>query len=160
MFNTKFGQVIARRELIDAKDPSRRIIVSLGLPRQVGSGEWQCRVGIDGLTSDPIVKPVSGTDSVQALLLAFQYLRLSLKDSKCRLAWPDNGIPCPAGDIPRQVPTALGEEFAERIEQLIERETPRLLKVRGKMMRSHFQDAAKTRVSSERTLLRGRRRSE
>ena len=160
MFNTKIGQVIARRELIDAKEPRRRIIVSLGLPRQVSPGEWQCRVGIDGLSSEPIVKPVSGADSVQALLLAFQYLRLSLKDSKCRLAWPDNAIPCPAGDIPRQVPTALGEEFTERIEQLIERETPRLLKVREKMIRSHFQEAAKKRVSSERAPLRGQRRSE
>jgi len=161
MFNTEIGQIIASRELTDAKDPKRRIIVSLGLPRRVRLGQWQCPVRIDGLNPKPISRLVSGVDSLQALLLAFQYLRLTLKDSHRRLACADEGIPRSAGDIPLQVSTSLGEEFEERIEQLIEREAPRLLEIRWKMIRSHILEAEKKRTTShERASSRRRRRSE
>jgi len=160
MPNSKIGQVVARRELTDAEDPKRRIVVSLGVPRQVSPLEWQCDVHIDGLGVKPILNYGSGADSLDALLLAAEVLRLSLKRSPYRLAWPDDGIPCPAGDIPLQVPTALGEEFAERIKLLIDREAPRLLKIRGEMIRSHILQANKTRGGSHERAPSRKRRSE
>jgi len=161
MSNTESGLIIARREFTDANHPGRQIIVSLGLPKRVSSDEWQCGVRIDGLDARPISKQISGVDSLQALLLALQLLRLSLKHSPCRLARPEFGIPCPTGDIPLQVPTYLGEEFDERIEQLIKREAPRLLAIRGKIINAHILAATKAKTTSHKKApSRGRRRPE
>jgi len=154
----RIGRIVASRELTDAKNPKRRIVVALGAPRQVDSMEWECKLHIDGL--EPIMHQISGVDSMQALLLGVEALRLSLKRSPYRLARPDDGIPCPAGDIPLQVPSALGEEFAERIERLIDREAPRLLKIRGEMIRSHILQANKTRGGSHERAPSRKRRSE
>jgi hypothetical protein len=82
-----------------------------------------------------------------------------LKDSPYRLVFPDNGVLFPAGDIPLQVPTTLGKEFAERIERLNEREGTRLPKTRWKAIRSHIREAAKKkRASQEKVTSRRRRR--
>jgi len=122
MSNSKRAQVVASRELTDEKHPKRRIVVSLGMPRQVSPLGWECDVYIDGLGVKPIVDYGSGVDSMQALLQAVEALRLSLKRSPHRLAWLGNSTFYPNGGLPQQVGGDLGEEFDERIEQLIERE--------------------------------------
>jgi hypothetical protein len=65
---------------------------------------------------------ISGVDSMQALLLGVEALRLSLKRSPRRLAWLGDSTFYPNGGLPQQVGGDLGEEFDERIEQLIKRE--------------------------------------
>jgi hypothetical protein len=161
MFKSKISEVIASRELSDARDRQGRIIASVGLPRRVSPDEWQCPVRIDGLDAKPISKSVPGSDSLQALLLAVEYLRKWLKQSQCELVWPDDGIPCPAGDIPHQVPFYMGEEFVDRIEQLTRRETPRSLDLHFRMLRSRPLEESKKRTSSpERAPSRRPRRSE
>jgi len=158
MSKTEIAQVMARRELIDERDPKRRIVISFGVPRQVTSRGWRCDVRIEGLGRAPVSRDVMGFDSLQALTLALQFVRMNLKDSPSRLAWPLDGLPCPAGDIPLQVPIDLGEEFAERVERLIKRESPRLLETRWKMIRAHIREADKRREAShERAPSRGRR---
>jgi hypothetical protein len=57
---------------------------ALGLPRQVDFMEWECKIHIDGL--ELIVRQAFGVDSMQALLLGVEALRLSLKRSPYRLA--------------------------------------------------------------------------
>jgi len=141
------------------KTQKRRIVVALGRPQQIGRREWRCDIRIDGL--EAILKQVVGVDSLDALLLGVQAIRWSLMHSGRKLAWPDTGVPCFSGDIPRQVPTALGEEFDERLEQLIDSEAPRLLKLRKKMIRPYLVKAARTRATSHQTLsTRGGRRSD
>jgi hypothetical protein len=148
MTNTKIGLVIASRELTDARNSKRRIMVSLGMPRRVGSDEWQCRVSIDGLKAKPIVEKVTGVDSLQALQLGLVVLRKSLRRSPFRLAWLGESNLYPAGGIPCQVPGDLGEEFDQLIEQLIERETQRYQKSHAKILRSYYLDALEGRKTS------------
>ena len=156
---TRARRIIASRELTDARDPKRRIVVSVGLPRRVSSDEWQCPVCIDGLEAKPILKNVSGVDSLQALLLAAEYLRMRLKQSHCDLVWPGHGTPCPAGDIPRQVPIYYGEEFVDRVEQLMDREGLRFMERHFKMLRRLEAEEASTN-SGERPSSKRRRRSD
>lgn len=158
MPKSKIGQTIASRELTDADDPSRRIVVSLGLPRQVHPLEWECGVHIDGL--EPTWERVGGVDSMQALPLAVETLRLSLKRSPYRLAWLGDSTFYPAGGIPRQVPADLGEEFDERMEQLIERERQPYWESRLKIRRARLLEAKKRTNSGQKPSLKGRRRSD
>ena len=122
MSNNKRAQVVASRELTDEKDPKRRIVVSLGMPRQVSPLGWECDVYIDGLGVKPIVDYGYGVDSLMALLQGVEVLRLSLKRSPYRLSWLGNSTLYPNGGLPQQVGGDLGEEFDERIEQLVKRE--------------------------------------
>ena len=159
MPKSRIGQIVASRELTDADNPSRRIVVSLGLPRQVHPLEWECRVHIDGL--EPASERVGGVDSMQALLLAVETLRLSLKRSPYRLAWLGDSTFYPAGGIPRQVPADLGEEFDERMEQLIERERQPFWESRLKIHRARRLEARKKKTNSvEEPSSKRRRRSD
>ena len=157
MPKSKIGQVVASRELTDAADPSRRIVVSLGFPRQVHPLEWECQVQIDGL--EPILEWVGGVDSMQALLLAIENLRQSLKRSPYRLAWL--GDSTSAGGIPQQVPGDLGEEFDERMEQLIKREKQPYWEAYLKRLRARTLEARKRKTNSgEKPSSKGRGRSD
>ena len=155
------GQVVARRELTDVRGPKRRVVVSVGLPRQVSTDEWQCTASVDGLEARPILKNTHGVDSLQALMLAVELLRKWLKESHCDLVWPDDGTPCPAGDIPHQVPMYFGEEFVDQVEQLTKREGPRFMDNHFKMLRAHVPRATRAdATSNERASSKRRRRSE
>lgn len=116
------GQTVASRELTDAKNPKRRIVVSLDMPRQIGPKDWQCDIHIDGLGVKPILDYGVGGDSLEALLMGVEILRLACKQSPNRLAWLGDSEFCSCGGIPQQVGGDLGQEFDERMEKLIERE--------------------------------------
>ena len=153
------GRIIAQRELTDAKDPETRIIVSVGMPQQVGYLDWRCDIRIDGLSPEPILDHASGVDSLQALLIGVEVLRLALKRSPRRLAWLGNSIRYPAGGIPRQVSGNLGEEFDERMEQLIKREEQPFWKSGLENLRARHLESRKRRTRSSEKPSRGRRRS-
>ncbi len=121
--------------------------------------EWQCNVHIDGLK--PILEQVSGVDSMQALLLGVETLRLSLKQSGYRLAWLGDSTFYPAGGIPQQVPADLGEEFDERMEQVIKREARPFWEARLKILRARRLEAREKGTNSgERPSSKQRRRSD
>ncbi len=149
-------QIVATRELTDAKEPKSRIIISLGMPQITSRGDWVCDVHIDGAEVFP--EQVRGVDSLDALMNGINALRWSLMHSGRTLAWPDTGIPCFSGEIPRQVPTALGEEFDKRIEKLIGSEAPRLLRLRKKMVTPYLERAAKAMAASQKTASTRRQR--
>jgi len=132
-------------------------MVSLGVPRQVSSEEWQCNVRIDGLAAEPILETASGVDSLQALLLGVEFLRASLRRSRRRLAWVGDTILCPSGGIPRQVPEDLGEAFDKRIEQLLDREEQRFRKFRAKVLRAYLAESTKKTGSSHNASSKPRR---
>ena len=91
------------------KHPTRRIVVSLRVPRHVSRLEWQCDVHIDGLGVKPVLDYGSGVDSLQAHLQGVEILRLALKRSPLRLSWLGNSISYPTGGIPRHAGGDLGE---------------------------------------------------
>ena len=143
MSNSSIGQTIASRELTIPGDPKRRIIVSLGMPRRVSSEEWQCNARISGLDPEPISEWISSVDSLEALLLGVEFIRLSLKQSQHHFTWLGDSILFTAGGIPRQVPADLGEEFDKRIEKLLEIEEQRFRKFRARILRSYLAEATK-----------------
>jgi hypothetical protein len=160
MSNPSIGRTIAGRELAVAGDPKRRIIVSLGMPRRVSSEEWQCKVRIDGLDAEPISQWISSVDSLDALLLGVEFIRLSLKRSPRHLVWLGDSTLFTAGGIPRQVPADLGEEFDKRIEKLLEIEEQKFRKFRARILRSYLVEAAqKAGPSHKRASFKPRRRT-
>lgn len=156
----RMRHVIASRDLTDAKDPETRIIVSMSIPRKVSHLEWRCNVRIDGLSQEPFLDHASGVDSLQALLMGVEVLRQALKRSPHRLAWLGNSVRFPAGGIPRQVSGNLGDEFDERMEQLIKREEKPFWKSGLADLRARHLESKKRRTSSSQKPSRGRRRSD
>lgn len=155
---TRIGIVAGSRKLTDANHPRKRIMVAVGLPRQVAPFEWQCKVHIDGLNPEPVFEQVSGMDSLHALLLGVEFLRFSLKRSPRQLAWLGDSLLLTAGGIPRQVPADFGEEFDKRVEQLLAREKRRFREFRARILRAHLAEASKrTTPSRERASSKPRR---
>jgi uncharacterized protein DUF6968 len=98
--------IIAERRLdLRRNGKSRPITVRIGRPQRdpLPGGDWMCPVEIAGIPRrHSIVRASYGVDEVQALLLAFQLIRLELlllQDDGLALTWlePDGedlGFPC------------------------------------------------------------------
>jgi hypothetical protein len=133
MSNAKIGQVIASRELTDAKDPKRRIIVSLGVPRRIDDVRWECPFSIEGLAPAPIRDRSPGGDSLQALLSGAADIRRRLIQSGATFDWDgDSLLGGDSGGIPRFLPLGMGKEFYDRMDAAISREIQRAVKSREK----------------------------
>lgn len=78
------GVVVATRRLRAARPPGRLCTVAIGRPRRVRPGEWACPYRVTGIGSSE-VRYAHGVDAVQALLLAFQGVRVRLGATRKRL---------------------------------------------------------------------------
>lgn len=110
---------IAVRPLQLEGEPSRKVSLAIYAPEQVSEVEWKCAFRITGLDNDE-PRYAHGNDGVQALILAFEGLRVALATSGAKLSWT-GGEPGDPG-IPRFVPAIFGMAFSQRLEQMIERE--------------------------------------
>jgi uncharacterized protein YndB with AHSA1/START domain len=74
---------IAERDVVFvAPDGTRtRGRIAVGRPRQISEGEARCPIALDGLER---LRPISGNDSLQALLLAIRFLGMRLHDHLAR----------------------------------------------------------------------------
>ena len=63
---------VARADFVLLRQDGSRspVSVRIAAPRSAGPGEWSCRLALDGLYDQLL--PVSGTDSLQALGLAWR----------------------------------------------------------------------------------------
>jgi hypothetical protein len=98
--------VIAERRLhLQRNGESQSVTVRIGRPQRdpLPGGDWMCPVEIAGIPRwHPIVRASYGVDEMQALLLAFQLIRLELRllqDDGFELTWlepnaEDLGFPC------------------------------------------------------------------
>jgi hypothetical protein len=124
------GQVIARRILAEQGAAEGKIVVSIGLPRPDTrkGGDWECPFLIEGIGNSEIQNSF-GADAMQALMLAFQGIRVTLEQSGRDLFWvnPEMGT-----DFPLNVPTIWGKQLVERVRLAIERETVRVWRARIK----------------------------
>jgi len=110
---------IAARQLQFEGDSSKKIVLSIDAPEQVSADEWRCRFRIIGMGNDQ-PKYAHGSDSIQALLLAFEGLRVALADSGAKVSWT-GGEPGDPG-IPRFIPGIFGLAFSRRLERMVEGE--------------------------------------
>lgn len=92
---SELGDVIAERRLLFRDDKRRRAVrVRVGRPvrGQAEHDPWACPVAVDGLPFGA-VRAIYGIDSLQALVLALQFLVRTLpvlaRKSGGRLAWLD-----------------------------------------------------------------------
>ena len=117
----RFGTVVAARHLVTVDD-ERPVTVELGVPRRRRTGEWACPYRIRGL-GRARSRQAFGEDSIQALHLALELVRLELEPFRAQLAWAD-GEP---GELffPRYVPYYFGERFARKLGDMLDREIHR-----------------------------------
>jgi len=115
------GRVIARRILGEQGFPKRKIVVSIGLPRPHPRHDWECPFLLEGVGNSK-VQCGYGVDAMQALIIALQGIRFTLKKTGRDLFWLD---PKTGAGFPILVHTSFGKEFEDRIGLAIERETVR-----------------------------------
>jgi hypothetical protein len=129
------GEVVARRILAEQGVARRKIVVSIGLPRPdplSKHGDWECAFLIQGVGRSKVQKTF-GVDSLQALMIAIEGVRVGLEQTGRRFFWLDPEI---GTDIPLSVPTIWGKQLVERVRLAIERETVRAWRARIKSRRS------------------------
>jgi hypothetical protein len=121
----KFTSPIATRHLART-DTGAAVTVQLGRPRRRRTGEFECPYRVRGLGRARIGRAL-GEDSVQALQLAFEAVRLALEPDAAALSW--YGESGETG-FPQFVPYTFGGRFRKRLEAIvnraIEREARRL----------------------------------
>jgi hypothetical protein len=101
------GRAIARRTLDEHGVTGRKVVVSIGLPRPQRlskHGDWECPFLIEGI-GESKVERAGGVDSLQALLMAIEGVRVRLEQSGRNFFWLDPNI---GADIPLYVPTTWG----------------------------------------------------
>jgi len=86
----KRARSIATRLLTDGQAPSDRILLSLDAPRKRGA-RWECSYSVEGLGA-PFFGTAAGEDSLQALLIAIEGLRLTIEKSRRRIFWLDEKL--------------------------------------------------------------------
>ncbi|WP_437650290.1 DUF6968 family protein [Sorangium sp. So ce362] len=120
---------IAERRLSVVGEPGRVVTVTIGKPMRKPSGDWACPVDIQGL-QEAVRDSAYGVDAVQALQLAFETARQSLKNSGLPVTWCD-GEPGETG-FPVAVPYIFGRAFEDRMERLIEDEIEKAVEAKKK----------------------------
>jgi len=75
-------EIIAARHLWWEGEPDRRVLVSIGKPREApgGAGEFYCPIQTTGLGDDDLVQPIFGVDGFQAIELALRFIGYRLTD--------------------------------------------------------------------------------
>ena len=116
----RFTSPIAARHLVRT-DTGTGVSVELGRPRARRTGEFECPYRVRGLGRIRIGRAL-GEDSVQALQLAFEAVRLELEPHVAALSW--YGMAGETG-FPHYVPYALGARFRKRLETVLSREIER-----------------------------------
>ncbi|WP_437985657.1 DUF6968 family protein [Sorangium sp. So ce117] len=120
---------IAERRLSVVGEPGRVVTVTIGKPVQKASGDWACPVDIQGF-GEAVRDSAYGVDAVQALQLAFETARHSLKNSGLPVTWCD-GEPGETG-FSVAVPYIFGRTFEDRMERLIEEEIEKAVEAKKK----------------------------
>lgn len=115
---TTLGTIIAERRL-ERPGSTRPVLARLGRPRRSRQAPWECPYQVVG-AGDTRVRVGLGEDALQSLLHACVGLRLRLVH--VHASWLSEGV----SGIPSFIPDAFGEQFATRLEALVEREVAKL----------------------------------
>jgi hypothetical protein len=130
--------ICTRRFTADVKGKRRFATAKIGTPERSGR-DWACKLSISNVgMREPML--VYGVDQMQAILLAFEGLLTTLRNSGTEWRW----IHGEKGDIgvPRFVPGGFGRRFASRLESMIDAETRKFATAAE---RRHYKSLAKRR---------------
>lgn len=94
------------------------VTVALRAPSPDPEGDWECMYTVNGL-DEPHVDSAKGIDSIQALIMALEGIRIVLERSGESFSW--EGGEGEAG-FPRFVPMAFGAEFSAELSRTIDHE--------------------------------------
>jgi hypothetical protein len=115
-------QVVATRRFRSASGSD--VIVTVYQPHLIQSEQWKCGFTILGLP-EALEDSSYGVDSLQAVEMAFQGIRVHLERSGETLTWLD-GEPGYLG-IARIIPDSHGTRIERHLTKLVEEELARLL---------------------------------
>jgi len=139
------GQWICTRRFTAEVNGKRRFaIAKIGPPVKSGR-DWACKLFVSNAgMKEPML--VYGVDQMQAILLAFEGVLTTLRNSGIEWRW----IHGEKGDIgvPRFVPSGFGRRFASRLESIIDAETN---KFAANAERRHYNRLAKNRSRARRS---------
>ncbi|MGH7563122.1 MAG: DUF6968 family protein [Gemmatimonadota bacterium] len=96
---------IAERELIDVES-GKPVRIRVERPGQVADDEWCCRFSVEGAAPGSLDRAY-GIDSLQALVLALEGIRLAVEGKRDQLSFMD-GPPGQLGLPLRRCPTSRG----------------------------------------------------
>ena len=116
--------ICTRRFIAEGKGKRKFATAKIGRPEESGR-DWACRVSISNIGMKK-PKLVYGVDPMQAVILALEYLRVTLGSSGAGWRWI-HGDKDELG-IARRVPDAFGRKFAARLESIIDAETDKLVR--------------------------------
>ena len=115
------GEIIGKRKLYCNGSKKKFLTVTLGKPRKMEDGDWECPFHITGLS----VQKGYGVDAIQALCSSLEEIRVTLNNRKERLSWMTRE-PGDTG-FERLVPSSCGLELTQRINLMIDREIARFV---------------------------------
>lgn len=112
---------IAQRTLITNDANQETVEVFIGKPEITATGTFHCAYQVVRRNTEDGVQYAKGIDSFQALMLAFEGIRITLDKTGLSLTW-HGGEPGDHG-FTRFVPQYyFGREFSKRLEKIIEDE--------------------------------------
>jgi hypothetical protein len=118
-----FGTIVAERTLTLVGRTAAQVRIIIGKPRKDRrSSDYCCPYRLEGM-GDGRVQESWGVDSVQALQLAMQAIRVQLEPHSDSLEW----LGGQGGSLgfPKVIPDVLGPKLTRRLEKLVERELDR-----------------------------------
>ena len=119
--HTRFKSPLIATRHLTRTDTGAAVTVHLGRPRRRRTGEFESPYRVRGLGRVKIGRAL-GEDSVQALQLAFEAVRLELEPHAAILTWfgelGETGFP-------QYVPYIFGARFRKRLEAMVNREIER-----------------------------------
>lgn len=110
------GRIATR--ILEEAGTGHRVVVSLDAPIEASDGVWECRYSIVGLEGTQS-KTGLGSDSFQAIMIALELIRVTLRDNGKSLSWL--GLEPGLTGFSR-VHFAFGKAVVDRIENLIDQE--------------------------------------
>lgn len=124
--DVRFLGVIAKRTLSWSDGRKGAVEITFCRPQRDvhEGGDWVCRFQVQGLGSSRI-RSAHGIDALQALLNAYEAVRVYLEPHLPRLAW-DAGGPGDVGFV-RMLPTFFGPAFSARLSRLVDSEIRRFV---------------------------------
>ena len=104
------------------------VVANVFEPKEMNPHQWGCRFEISGLPID-VAESAYGVDSMQALMMALEGIRVRLENSNVTLTWLQ-GEPHVLG-ITRPIPFAYGLKVQQHLTKMVEDEVAEIISAKA-----------------------------